>query len=524
METEEMQLFFDIQKPFYYPGEQILGSIYIEFFESINCNLISIISKGKQYIKINRKNISREVEEYEDSFDEENEEEEKTPENKDKNNNNNNKNFENIDETKTIFKYERKIKINNNYLSKGKYTFPFEVEIPENIPPSFLYIDNNIYFEIIYTIKIKFEGMNIYNQTMPIIIRQKEKLFNYPKNNEYKKILGECCWERGETTIKISPLEKYNLSNNKINLNILINNEQCGLPGTPLNLEIYKKIIFFPKDKLKKLHKTKLVGKAKGIKSISARKNFNEDISIKMKENRILPFNKERTKAYKYFKNKNIIEYLTTSIKSDLVICEFDVYVESQFFGWFKEELGVFNKILVYPPEKGILTPNMEYISQGFLNSLVIKKIFLNSENKDDEIVIGQNKKSNKENKVNKKGKEKKEKIVRIKKNKNKENKENKENRENEEYNVHDNEDNKENINFNNFNNKNINNNDDINENFNINEFKRMNIIKRQKKGFDSYDDENDDLDKFKKKLGKDYFDEHDIDEDFLDNTLDDEI
>ena len=240
-----------------------------------------------------------------------------------------------------------------------------------------------------------------------------------------------------------------------------------------------------------------------------------------MKENRILPFNKERTKAYKYFKNKNIIEYLTTSIKSDLVICEFDVYVESQFFGWFKEELGVFNKILVYPPEKGILTPNMEYISQGFLNSLVIKKIFLNSENKDDEIVIGQNKKSNKENKVNKKGKEKKEKIVRIKKNKNKENKENKEN---EEYNVHDNEDNKENINFNNFNNKNINNNDDINENFNINEFKRMNIIKRQKKGFDSYDDENDDLDKFKKKLGKDYFDEHDIDEDFLDNTLDDEI
>ena len=39
------------------------------------------------------------------------------------------------------------------------------------------------------------------------------------------------------------------------------------------------------------------------------------------------------------------------SFKSDLVICEFDVYVESQFFGWFKEELGVFNKIL---KEEGI--------------------------------------------------------------------------------------------------------------------------------------------------------------------------
>jgi len=515
-----MQIFFDIQKPFYYPGEKIIGSIYIDFFESINCNSITIISKGKQYIKINRKNISREVDEYEDSLYEENEDEDKIPEI-------NNKNFENIDEKKIVFKYEKKIKINNNYLSKGKYTFPFEMDIPDNIPASFLYIDNNIYCEIIYTLKIKFNGMNIYDQAIPIIIRQKEKLFNYPQVNEYKKTLGECCWERGETTIKISPLEKYSLSNNKINLNILINNEKCGLPGTPLNLELYKKIIVFPKDRMKKIRKTKLVGKAKGIKSINPRKNFNEDISIKIKTDKIIPFNKEKTRAYKYFKNKNIIEYLTTSIKSDLVVCEYDVYVESQFFGWFKEELGVFNKLLVYPPEKGILTPNMEYISQEFLNSLVIKKIFLNSENKDDDIIIGKDNKNNKENKINKKGKEKKEKIVKNKKNKN-----------NEEYNDYDKE-NKENINMNNkninmnnknikINNKNININnkkiniDDINENFNINEFKKMNILNKQKRGFNYYDDENEDLDKFKKKLGKDYFDEHDINDDFLDNTLDD--
>ena len=64
MEYPILNTYFDIQKPFYYPGEQILGSIYIEFYESINCNQILIMSKGKQYIKINRKNISREIDDW----------------------------------------------------------------------------------------------------------------------------------------------------------------------------------------------------------------------------------------------------------------------------------------------------------------------------------------------------------------------------------------------------------------------------------------------------------------------------
>ena len=518
METNEIvQIYFDIQKPFYYPGEQILGSIFIEFFDSIKCNEITIISKGKQYIKINRKNISREIEEYEESFNDD-EEEDEIPKIK-----NENKNFEDIDEIKTVFKYQKKLKISNNYISKGKYTFPFEVELPNNIPSSFLYINKNIYFEIIYTIKIKFDEINNnYKEAIPIIIRQKEKLFNYPKSNEYKKILGECCWERGQTSIKITPQEKYTLINNKIKLNVLINNEQSGMPGTPLNLEVYQKLIFFPKDKNKKIHKTKLVGKAKGINAINPRKNFNEDIDIKLKENKIINFYKERTKAFKYFKNKNIIELLTTSIKSDFVICEYDVYVESQFVGWFKEELGVFNKVLIYPPEKGILIPDMENIKKEFLNSLAIKKIFLSDDNKEDEIILGQSNKGNKNdnnnNTKNKKGNEKKDKKDKKKK-KEKIVNNNKKGKNIEEYNNDDNDYDKENIDINNINNIN---NDDINENFNINEYSKKNKIKKNKKEFNYFVEENNNLDKFKKKLGKDFFDEHALDDDFLDNTLDD--
>jgi len=442
--SSQIKVFFDIQKPFYYPGEQILGSILIEFLDSINCSQISIISKGKQYIKINKKNISCEIEDdlyFDDSFEEGD---------TDNTKNKAEKNIENIEETKTLYKYKKNLKINNTNILKGKYTFPLEIDLPNNIPPSFLYIDNNIYIEIIYTLIIKFEGLN-YKEVFPFILRQKEKSFNYPKFTEHKKILGECCWERGETTIKINPVEKYNLLGNNIKFNVLINNENSGMPGTPLNIELYQKLIFFPKDKSNKIRLTKLVGKSKGNISINKRKNFTEDISLKIKEKKIIPFYKEKTKAYKYFKNENIIGLLTPSVKSDLVICEYEIYIESQFVGWFKEELGVFNKILLYPPEKGILTQNIDNISKEFLNSLVIKKIFLNDEIKDDEIILGKNK-------------DKKEKRI---KNKNKENT----------FNFNEN---KENININ------INN-EDINENFNINNYKRNKdknkiILKKKKK------------------------------------------
>ena len=471
--SSQIKVFFDIQKPFYYPGEQILGSILIEFLDSINFSQISIISKGKQYIKINKKNISCEIEDdlyFDDSFEEGD---------TDNTKNKAEKNIENIEETKTLYKYKKNLKINNTNILKGKYTFPLEIDLPNNIPPSFLYIDNNIYFEIIYTLIIKFEGLN-YKEVFPFILRQQEKSFNYPKFTEHKKILGECCWERGETTIKINPVEKYNLLGNNIKFNVLINNENSGMPGTPLNIELYQKLIFFPKDKSNKIRLTKLVGKSKGNISINKRKNFTEDISLKIKEKKIIPFYKEKTKAYKYFKNENIIGLLTPSVKSDLVICEYEIYIESQFVGWFKEELGVFNKILLYPPEKGILTQNIDNISKEFLNSLVIKKIFLNDEIKDDEIILGKNK-------------DKKEKRI---KNKNKENT----------FNFNEN---KENININ------INN-EDINENFNINNYKRN---KDKNKNYFEEKEENMNLDNLKKKFDKNFFDEHELNDDFLDNS-----
>ena len=58
-----------------------------------------------------------------------------------------------------------------NY-EQGIYTYPFEVALPEDIPGSFLFLEKNTYIEIIYTIKIKLNQVNI-KEAIPIIIRQK---------------------------------------------------------------------------------------------------------------------------------------------------------------------------------------------------------------------------------------------------------------------------------------------------------------------------------------------------------------
>ena len=474
MNNSKIKIYIDCQKPYYYPGEQLQASIYIDSLDTIDSNKMIIIAKGKEKIKAIQKNIPLELYEYDDSEDEDEEEKESNEHINDLNKNLTNKDIKEdsqednirnkeINESKVIFKYKKAIKMTSyDKLSKGKYTFPFEIDIPENIPGSFLFLDRNTYVEIIYTIKVKLDNVNM-KETLPLIIRQKGKSFNYRKDNEYTKTIGGCCFEKYESKIKINTIDKYFLNGSNIKLNVVINNEKCGMQGSPINIEIYQKIILLPKNKSNRIKITRLVGKYKGKNKVMHKQNFNEDISLSMDENKYILENSSKTKFGKYFKKNNFIPFLTQSVKSDLLICEYEIYAETQFANWSSEELGVFKKLIIYPPERGILS-NDEKISKDFSNAIVNKKIFLNEDTVDN---IDEVKSKSKEKNVNKNGdieeinikknkendktyhKSKKEKIIhKIKKHRK-------------------NEDDKENQNiFSNINN------DDINQNFNINAYK----------------------------------------------------
>ena len=114
-------IYIDSAKSFYYPGEQFLASILLDVLETINCNKMIIIAKGKQIVEATQKRSFKENLDNYDS-DDEDEHQEKEPVTK-------------IKESNTIFKFTKILDIsNNNYLKNGKYTFPFEVELPKDIP------------------------------------------------------------------------------------------------------------------------------------------------------------------------------------------------------------------------------------------------------------------------------------------------------------------------------------------------------------------------------------------------------
>ena len=217
---------------------------------------------------------------------------------------------------------------------------------------------------------------------MPIIIRQKEEIFNYQDESEYTKKLGGCCCQVGETKIQLNTIDKFYINGNEIKLNVKINNTKSSSTGSPINVEVYQKLTL--KHKNKKIKITKIVGKYKDKKIINSRENYKKNLSIVLDTNEYVSEHLSETKSIKYFRHKNIIPLLSQSIKSNSIINEYEIYVESQFSNLTGDELGVFINLLIYPPEKGILSKTISKISQEFSNSIINnRKIFLNNESLD---------------------------------------------------------------------------------------------------------------------------------------------
>ena len=163
MSVSQIKIYIDLSKSYYYPGETLSGSVYLDVLEEVNCNKMLLVAKGKQIIKasqnlsIDSGNSTSEEEENSESVSKDNSKDIKSifsSDNEDKNKSKNND--LSVNNSKDIFKYKKVIHISDNdYLSQGKYTFPFDLELPDDLPGSFLFLENNIWIEFIYIIKVK---------------------------------------------------------------------------------------------------------------------------------------------------------------------------------------------------------------------------------------------------------------------------------------------------------------------------------------------------------------------------------
>ena len=160
-----IKIYIDIARPYYYPGENFCASILLDVIDNTECDKMQIIAKGKESVKAIQKEYIDSLNDYSESetnSDESSEDEArqyKRKKSRKKEETSSSEDTQNdtssiarkLNETHKIFKYRKIVIISSeNYIMKGKYNFPFEVELPENIPGSFLFYEHNTYVEIIY--------------------------------------------------------------------------------------------------------------------------------------------------------------------------------------------------------------------------------------------------------------------------------------------------------------------------------------------------------------------------------------
>jgi len=390
--NSKVKIYFDSPKSYFNPGETFSASIKLDVLEQVNSNKILIIAKGKKIIKATQNRLLLIADDYsdEDNLDFEEGESESDfdstfRDNSDEIYSTNSKDqltkrkgIIDIDESKEIFKYKRVVHITeNDFLSKGVYAFPIVFELPDDLPGSFLFLESNAYVEVIYTIKVKLNNIDV-KQSFPFIVRQEEKIFNYPKSSDYEKNIKGCCCEVISTKIKINLKDKYILDENEIKINVILDNSKCKLAGSPIIIEIYQELMLYPLDRSNKIKITKIVGKFIDENPIEAKKDYNLDITIPLEMSLYTQEKMPQTKAYKYFKNKNVIPLLGQSLKSETILSKYEIYVESKFSNVSIDDLGVFASAIIYPPEKGIFP---RYEENKNVTEITNKTVYLNKKN-----------------------------------------------------------------------------------------------------------------------------------------------
>ena len=425
MKNNENKIYIKTDRNFYFSGDTISGKIFIDITELINSKGVQLTIKGKEILQSNLESNNS------DSSSSENEDEEDY-EKKDKNNNNNitnsssnimfkttkstssyqppkfnnnnknssiknsindnnNNNELNYNDDIEIFKSKTFIPVSlNNYIKQGKYILPFESKLPNNIPGTFLLNTSNIFCEIFYTIKAKLINSNndILKCSIPIIIREKENNFNY--KNTMKKIndIGNCGCGKGTTKIEASfPLGFINIGKT-FQIKVNIDNKKCDVDGSNILINVYQKIILHPNKKDKKEIYNE-ISYYETENKIKANEEFNDLITF----NNNCKFNSIKNldiKSYmfKLFPEKNKLLNLYSTVKSEIIQCEYEFSITVTYTSWNVDEINLIIPVILYPNDNIFKNIDSSILSD-FNNAVTKDKTIINIEK--NEIKINKN-------------------------------------------------------------------------------------------------------------------------------------
>jgi hypothetical protein len=227
----------NFDRPFYYPGELVTGSIYLnikEAFETRGLELEVKISESVKWFETEHK--TEKVKELDPVTNQERE----------------------VFKTHaiTVEKGDYKILFQNscvigtmlnNVFGFGQYVYPFQFTLPQHLPGSFEYYDEEASASIKYQVKaraLSWQGKNNELESRGIlVVRQSPQNFQYPPNlSDTKALTTWCFFSKGSATLNVSYPKNEFVQDETVQVLCQLDNTRSQLNATCIKLQLFQRM------------------------------------------------------------------------------------------------------------------------------------------------------------------------------------------------------------------------------------------------------------------------------------------
>jgi hypothetical protein len=225
-------LAIEISKEFYYPGNTVIGTIYIEMNETLEAAGLELNLQIVESVNFaDNENAQNEPsEEYQLLSDQ--------------------RMLEGTNSTSLVL-YQNSwmiAKFNENVILTGQYAYPFSFVLPENLPGSFEYYDENNTAYIKYVITAKLISTEIkeknVNSSALIIVRQSPTTLGYPTQlSDVKSIRSWCCIHQGSSTLNVAYPKSHFHPDESVRIICTVDNTRCLVDANTIRLQLIQNIM-----------------------------------------------------------------------------------------------------------------------------------------------------------------------------------------------------------------------------------------------------------------------------------------
>lgn len=227
----------NFDRAYYYPGDLVTGSVYLdirEAFETRGLELEVKITESVQWLETEyRQEIKRE---YDENIKDYKDVTHSVPVQVEKG------------DSKILFQNSCIIStLLNNIFGFGQYAYPFQFTLPEHLPGSFEYYDNEVSANIKYEViarTLSWQGrLNELESTGILVVRQSPQNFQYPTNlSDTKAITTWCFFSQGSSTLNISYPKNNFVQDEIVQVICQLNNTRCKLNASCIKLQLFQRI------------------------------------------------------------------------------------------------------------------------------------------------------------------------------------------------------------------------------------------------------------------------------------------